>query len=1023
MKFKFNHNHGYQLNAIDSILSLFESLPKKDAVKDEDSFLQTEGAMVSNPFVDELRGAGFFDIPVELTQDKNGLPMGDYVQYDDGQMLSGVSPDVWRFPSFSIEMETGTGKTYVYLRTIYRLYHELGFHKFIIVVPSVAIFQGVISAYNALNADLQHLHGNQKIPLIAYSSDKISLLRDYSESKLPQILLMTIAAFNKKSNNIYRGTEKLAGDKKPFEYIQAAKPIIIIDEPQSVDNTDLAKSAIRTLKPIFGLRFSATHRYYQNLLYKLSPAQAAYQNLVKKIQVVGVDLPESALNAELALLGTARENTGRIYAKVKVIAVGKGKKTLEERNIYQGQDLFEVTGNKDYEEGYIVENIIAEEGQEAVYFENGELLTTQSLDKAKPAIFRRQIRETIREHFRLQKRLLKSEIKVLSLFFIDKVANYIGDEENPKGIIKALFEEEYEKLAKDDAFFSQYEVDDVQGSYFASYKKKGQTIYVDKEATKADERKAEKAAYELIMKDKARLLTFKNGNQGTPVAFIFAHSALREGWDNPNVFQICTLNQSVSNIKKRQEIGRGLRLCVNQKGERIEDKPAQNILTVVANYTYKDYVESLQKEYDGDKLGGRPPRPTNAKRGDVKINKKLFKLEEFKQFWQKLTKKVNYSIELDTDKFVEECIHQLDRTSFPEVQINASKGRVDLAELNISIKEFTAKNEAVLDFVLLQNSQKHIREEITVNEGITLDRALKKSFYNKLSLQDNVFSGFEVVEIDRDAYDPFVQFKSGKEVTQEIPFRQTLYVVGKSLKLKSEKVEEATFPVFNLIERAAEATNLTRKTINRIFQGLASYNQKSFIKNPETFASIFIDVVSKILRKYVAESIKFEVQGPLTPEDFNEQLEAYFPSTDKKVQKELIYGGEKALYSKVQIDSEVERRFVNHRLIPEDKILVYFKFPNRFRINLPKILGNYNPDWGVIRESDEGDRYLELVRETKGTLDKEALRFDHEKHKITCAEKYFAALGIDYRQVTDQEPVRWWLPKGDPLENVMFDGE
>ena len=1020
MKFKFNHNHQYQLNAIDSILSLFDDLPKKNAIKHRDSFLQAEGATVSNPFVRELNGTGFFDIPVELMQEKNGLPMGDFVQYDDGQLLKGVSSDVWRYPSFSIEMETGTGKTYVYLRTIYRLYHELGFHKFIIIVPSVAIYQGVLSAYNAMSADLKNLHGNTHIKMVPYSGDKLSVLRGFGEDPLPQILLMTIAAFNKKSNNIYKTTEKLAGDKRPFEYIQAVKPVLIVDEPQSVDNTELARSAIRTLHPLFGLRFSATHRFYQNLIYKLSPAQAAYQNLVKKIQVVGVDLPESALNAELTLLGTAREKAGRIYAKVKVIAVNKGKKNLEEKNVYQGQDLYQVTGNKDYEEGYVVENIIAEEGQEAVYFENGELLTTGSLDKAKPAIFRRQIRETIREHFRIQKRLLRSKIKVLSLFFIDRVANYIGDEEKSKGIIRALFEEEYEKLRKDDAFFSQYDANEVQGSYFASYKKKGQTIYVDKEATKADERNAEKAAYELIMKDKARLLTFSDGNQGTPVAFIFAHSALREGWDNPNVFQICTLNQSVSNIKKRQEIGRGLRLCVNQNGVRIEDKPEQNILTVVANDSYKDYVENLQSEYDGDKLGGRPPRPTNAKRGDVKINKKLFKLDEFKLFWQKLTKKVSYTITLDTKKFIDECILQLDKTSYPEVQINASKGRVDLAELNITIKEFTGKNEAVLDFVLLQNSKQHIREEITVSEGMTLDRALKKSFYDKYSLEDNVFTGFEVVDIDRDAYDPFVQFKSGKEVTKEIPFRQTLYVVGKSLKLKSKKVEEATFPVFNLIERAAEATNLTRKTINGIFQGIASYNQKAFIKNPETFASIFIDVISKILRKYVAESIKFDVHGELAPEDFNEKLEAYFPATDKKVQKELIYGGEKSLYTKVQIDSEVERRFVNNRLMPEDKILVYFKFPNRFKINLPKILGNYNPDWGVIRENDEGDRYLELVRETKGTLDKEALRFDHEKHKITCAEKYFAALGIDYRQVTDQEPVRWWLPKGDLLENVMF---
>lgn len=1020
MKFKFNHDHQYQLDAIESVMSLFAELPKKNALAKENTYLQQQGAMVCNPYVTELGNNYFFDIPMELVQEKNDLPMGDYAHHDDGQMLKGVSSDVWRFPSFSIEMETGTGKTYVYLRTIYRLHQELGFHKFIIVVPSVAIYQGVLSAYKAMRDDLRTLHGGTDIQLIQYSGDKVSALRDFGESPLPQILLMTIAAFNKKSNNIYKGTEKLAGEKKPYEYIQAVKPVLIIDEPQSVDNTDLAKSAIRTLQPVFGLRYSATHRFYQNLIYKLSPAQAAYQNLVKKIQVVGVDLPSNALNNELVLLGADSEKGGRIFAKIKVVVANKGKNAVEERNVYQGQDLYAITKNKDYAEGYVIENIIAEEGQEAIYFENGELLTTQTLERAKPTIFRRQIRETLREHFRLQKKLLKSQIKVLSLFFIDRVANYLGNEEQPEGIIKTLFEQEYEALRKDDAFFGQYSAAEVQGSYFASYKKRGQTIYVDKEASKADERKAEKAAYELIMKDKERLLTFAKGNQGTPVAFIFAHSALREGWDNPNVFQICTLNQSVSNIKKRQEIGRGLRLCVNQSGERIEDKPEQNILTVVANDTYKDYVENLQKEYDGGKTGGRPPRPTNAKTGDVKLNKQLFALAEFKQFWQKLTKEVNYSITLDSEALIADCIDRLDKTSFPEVQINASKGRLDIAELNISIKEFTARNEAILNFTLLQNSQKHIREEVKVAEGVTLDRALKKSFYSKYSLEENVFTGFEVVEIDRDAYDPFVQFKSGKEVTQEIPFRQSLYVVGKALKLKSEKVVEASFPVFNLIERAAEATHLTRKTINAIFQGIASYQQKAFIQNPETFASIFIEVISKILRKHVAHSIRFEVKEALEPEVFDEQMEVFFPAADRKVQKELIYGGEKSLYSKVQIDSEVERRFVNNRLMPEDKILVYFKFPNRFKISLPKILGNYNPDWGVIREADNGDRYLELVRETKGTLDKEALRFEHEKHKITCAEKYFEALGIDYRQVTDQEPVRWWLPKGDVLENEEF---
>lgn len=977
--FQFDPNQEHQMRAIDGAVGLFDSFPKQEAV------FQLGDDIVPNLLAYEsLEESWLLD---NLNAVRNGYDFPPQMELgiDEGLVLDGTGIDSWRFPVYTVEMETGTGKTYVYLRTIYELRKRYGWRKYIIVVPSIAIFEGVRQSFEDMKEHFKSLYDNETVHLSPYSSQQINRLRSFASSTFTEILVMTLDAFNKSSNNIYKPTEKLPGERLPFQYIQETRPILILDESQNYLSTR-SREALRTLHPLFAINYSATPVEKPNLLYRLSPVDAFRLNLVKKIEVLGVT-EEQNYNIPQLLFQFTDDSPGYGLSIEATLNMYKdGQMHQEKVKLRKNDNLYEKTKNPQYK-GLIIEDVSRRDG--VVVFTNGETISLEGSntpDFSKEEIFRIQIRETIKAHFRKQKEMLPHGIKVLSLFFIDRVANYTA----PQAIIPRLFDEEYERLKLQYPFFKGWQAEEVRESYFAKLTKPNQPDeFLDTGIENADktqkEKDLEKAAYELIMKGKKRLLNFDEKK-----SFIFAHSALKEGWDNPNVFQICTLNTTYSEKRKRQEIGRGLRLAVNQDGLRVQDDYV-NVLTVIANESYESYANRLQMDYreSGDTP---PPPPTNARRQDAVRNDDIFRSIDFQQFWEHLSRRTDYRIHLDTELLVEQCVEVLNNNRvFPEPKIVVAKGRFVITEFVVKLLE-------------VKLNLAHIEIKVTDTEGSVNSsvRWYKASDNIARIAKDDRLKGFQVVEIREAGPHSLVHFGDRGSLR-----------FGESIRFSSEKgqvtdprsVQEApnNYPVFNLIERTATETKLTRNTVLRIFKSLRSEVKEKIFRNPEGFAGIFLGTIREILAGQVATHIEYT----LTDETLDQIAEVVFPATKRFPQKELIDGAPWSLYDQVQIDSDIERHFVQGRLNEDDKIVCYFKFPNLFKVQMPKIIGNYNPDWGIIRWDREGKLKLELVRETKGASNPNLLQYPNEKRKIDCAGKHFRALGVQYRHIKGDE-LNWW---------------
>lgn len=982
--FRFDPNQPHQIRPIESTVKLFEGFSSNYTANwMGDEIVPNIGQYDS--FDEEWLGFNLMEVQEENAI-KTELSM---IKFDDGPMINVRGFESWRYPQFTIEMETGTGKTYVYLRTIYELRKHYGFRKYLIIVPSIAIYEGVRAAFESMKSHFASLYGNEPTHLTAYSGQQLSKLRNFATSSFTEILLITVDSFNKKSNNIFKPTEKLPGELLPFEYIQKTRPILILDECQNY-TSQTSKEALRTLKPLFSLNYSATPIEKHNLIYRLTPVEAFKQSLVKKIEVLGVTEQYGFADQQLTLsLESIKSSSYGLSAELRAF-VNRGGEMVEERLVLRkNDDLFEKTKNEKYK-GIIVEGIDASQG--VVLLSNHPDLNVNQLNEpthSKKEIFRVQIENTIRYHFEKQKKLRERGIKVLSLFFIDKVANYVDKD----GLIKKIFDESFEKLKKGQPYFEKLSAEEVREGYFAKKKTKNQSeefidTAIEESKKTAAEKELEKAAYELIMKSKQRLLSFDE-----KVCFIFAHSALKEGWDNPNVFQICTLRQTLSEMRKRQEIGRGMRLAVDQNGERISGDDV-NVLTVIANESYESYVNRLQNEYieTGDVA---PPRPTNATKKYAQRNNKLFNSDDFRHFWQKLCMRTEYKINVDTEELINTCVNKLNSTQFPEPQIVITRGRFVLTETSIKLVDVQAKLAKIL-------------VEITDTDG---NSNKSEKWYSKgkdLSkvLNDTRLRGYKIVDIISAGEDSKVVFGDKGEL-----------FLGQTIKESSEKGQrvnpvnihesQTSFPVFNLIARAAKETNLTRPTILRIFKGMSERSKSSIFKNPEGFANLFISTIKELLASHIAERIEYNIKDGNGEYPEAEEL---FPESIKYPQKELIDGSKSSLYDQIQIDSEIEKNFIEKRVKDDERVICYFKFPYRFKIGMPKIIGNYNPDWGIIRWGEDGKLKLELVRETKGNIDPNLLQFKNEKRKIDCAKKHFKALGIDYRQV-DDKIVNYWEPE------------
>ncbi len=977
IKFQFDPDQEYQLAAVRSVIDLFEGHTPYRA-----GFLGSEEIIPNIP-PDEMLYDSDLRANLEYVQNANGLPVTGELEKESGMVLEGIGVDSHDFPQFTIEMETGTGKTYVYLRTIYELNKNYGFTKFIIVVPSIAIYEGVFKTDLITRSHFASLYDNNTLNLIPYDGSRPGQVRSFANSSQIQVLLMTIDAFNKKSNNFYKATDKLQGSGlRPFEFVAATRPIVILDEPQSVDSTEKAKSAIRTLKPLFSLRYSATHRRSPNLIYRLSPVDAYHQGLVKKIEVTGIDALDNLNDMQLALEDVLMSP---FRAKIRTLVNRSGTSSSETVTLKQGEDLYRHTKREEHREGFKVEEISVTGEKPFVTFENQVKLELGSTTAPlRSEIFRAQIRETIIEHLQRQEKLHDLGIKVLSLFFIDRVSNYTDDD----GIIRKLFDEEFDHLKPAYKHFSKLAPEDVRSSYFAKKKSATGEFAIDTSAKTAEEREAEKAAFSLIMRDKEKLLSFDE-----KVSFIFAHSALKEGWDNPNVFQICTLNQTISEVKKRQEIGRGLRLCVDQTGQRIFDEDV-NVLTVVANDSYKDYVESLQNEYIADGETEAPPKPSSSRKSTAFRRDPIFLGADFREFWEKLEQKADYIIKLQTASVVNDCIQRLSSYRFPEPKIVISKGEFIMASYRISLDRVSG-NVAHLRIASKASDGSETVRSIPVEVGSKLDKVCK----------DDTLREFKVMAITSDS-EARVVFENDLELNQynEIPLDVQ---ISRKPVVSTVEFKSNTASTFDFISRIADETQLTRKTMVEIFCGLPPTTQEQVIKNPEGFTNKFVEVVKDVVGRTVAESIEYRIVP-----DQSTDLEELFPVTKSYPQRELIPAGERGLYDQMQVDSEVERNFINRNLVEQSDVVFYFKFPPKFKINLPKIINNYNPDWGIVRQPQGSVQNFEIVVETKGGLDIAKLRFASEGWKIRCAIRFFAELGITYRHV-DGNTFTW----------AVFDGQ
>lgn len=984
LKLQFDPNQLYQQDAVESVARLFEGLPHQGA-----DFKLGDEIVPNLPPFESLSESWLYDNLRAIQQDNNlATDLAGMLSVDDGMVLEGVGNESWRHPSFTIEMETGTGKTYVALRTIYELRKRYGFSKFIVVVPSIAIYEGWIKNFKITRDHFRALYENETVNLIEYDGNYPGRLRTFAIDRSVQILVITLDSFNKTSNVIFKPTEKLPGERLPFEYIQQTRPILILDEPQNMES-EKAREALRTLHPLFSLRYSATHRSSPNLVYRLTPFDAYRLNLVKKIQVFGVTERENFNQPFLALekitLGSPIKATVRTYIN--------NRGSLKETPIIlkKGDDLYAKT-DRDEHKDYVVKDIYANEN--LLEFENGiRLFLNETIGPSRPDIFRAQIRTTIKQHMEMQQRMERKNVKVLSLFFIDRVANYTAKD----GIIRRIFDEEFNKLRKQFPFYEKFKADEVRSAYFATKKvaKSEEVESIDTDSRNQSEREAEKAAFELIMKDKETLLSFYDGKEDLKkVSFIFAHSALKEGWDNPNVFQICTLNQTVSEVKKRQEIGRGLRIAVNQDGERVREDDV-NILSVIANESYQSYATRLQTEYRDEGMTGNetPPAPSDANKTDALRNEKIVQSKAFRDFWARLQRHTTYKISIDTPALVKTCVERIGNKSIPQSVIVVEKGKFIVAEYTIELKSIT-NDSCKLKITVKDTSGDESVNTHTFDERADLSKALR----------DERLRGYKIVEIVEDGDNSHVKFGNGQEVTkyQPIIFQSEQ---GQKPSERGVLSEKTRYPVFNLIDRAAKETGLTRPTLNEIFRRLSEKRKEAIFTNPEGFAGLFIGEINNALRDHIAERIEFSIDADATKK-WAMDIDDAFPPQKKYPQKELVAGSQASLYDQVQIDSDVEERFVKLKLNEDDKVLFYFKFPPTFKIDFPRIIGDYNPDWGIARYKD-GKVLLELVRETKGGTNIDLLRFPHEARKIRCAQKAFTALGVDYRVVTDST-ADWW---------------
>ena len=931
--------------------------------------------------------------------------------------------------SLDIEMETGTGKTYVYIKTMFELNKQYGWNKFIIIVPSVAIREGVKKSLETMEEHFMSQYG-KKARYFIYDSKNLTKIDDFAKSNEINVMIINNQAFakslNEEKNKEGRGGDKGAliiyserdefGSRKPIDVIAKTNPILIIDEPQKLAG-NVTQKAMKRFNPLFSVNYSATHKDKHNMVYVLDALDAYNQKLVKKIEVKGLEMKnlkgvDSYLYCEEIETSPTKPPRVRLEFEVQQSnSIKRVRKLLGKRD-----SLYELSNGMKQYEGYVI-NDIDPRGKGTVTFTNGEVLHCADVAGDVTELYKRrlQIRETLLSHFEKEKELYAQGIKTLSLFFIDKVENYRKYNEDGTqelGEYGKIFEEEYMRifdsksteLFKDDPYV-QYlnkvaaDVHDVHTGYF-SIDKKGHSV--DSKCERGKDTSNDESAYDLIMKNKEALLSFDN-----PVRFIFSHSALREGWDNPNIFQICTLKASNSDVNKRQEVGRGMRLCVNQQGERMDLLTCGeamvhkiNQLTVVASESYADFVGSLQD----DMKAALYKRPTHASIDYfadriVKVDGKQYKIEReqagtimlylgvnsYADYDGKITEK--YKADKEANDFaplppqLEElapAIHKLIQGIFDEEVLKMMVA--DAKETKVKANPLNANFDKA-EFQALWN---RINHKYAYKVNFSSDELIKKAsdaINNELvvtKIQYRLVVGSQNENLQEHEIDSKTGFTTTRTKTDTM---QNTYDSG----LK-----------YDLLNEIASRTTLTRRTVARILQNIWEPKYRMFAENPLDF----INKVSSIINVQKSALIVDHVTYNTTNETFDTDI---FTAEYTCGNFAKAYRAKHAIQDYVFTDGtaekSVERKFVEE-LDTADEVVVYAKLPRGFHIPTP--VGKYSPDW-VIAFKKGVVKHVFFVAETKGTLQSMELRAI-EKAKINCAEKLFEKLSngeVHYGQVKD----------------------
>ena len=1003
LEFKYSASQPHQTEAIDAVCNLFRG--QEFLSSDFAAAYGRSGSFEEGKVVSIGHANGISISPTQLVENLHA------VQEGNGIAPSSDATD-GRLRDFTIEMETGTGKTYVYIRTIYELNRRYGLTKFVVVVPSVAVREGVKKSFESTKAHFEALYDRTPLKAFVYDSGDMDSVGSFALSSSIQVMIINIGAFNKEldrdekrgvTNIFHRPSEKLVGGNSPAELVSSCNPIVIIDEPQSVDNTAKAKKAIRSLNPLFVLRYSATHRQVLNRVYRLGPVEAFQRNLVKGIVVDSV-ASEEDMNGAFVRLDAAKHDASGYTAKltIDVRQTGGGQKR-KPVTVHTGADLYQKSKeNPDYEAGWIVSNIGAEPGSEFVEFQNGTYMELGEVigDAARAAVKRAQIAQTIEDHLDRQLRLYPLGIKVLSLFFIDKVEKYrLYEPEVHNGEYAEAFEEEYRRIAGSDKWRRRYERAGVplpldpaplHEGYFA---RDGKGKF--KDTREGASTAADTSAFETIMQSREDLVSFPAAGD-TPeqrarkqVQFIWSHSALKEGWDNPNVFQICTLVETSDTLTKRQKIGRGLRLPVNQEGERCLD-PDVNLLTVISNESYREFADGLQREFetDGCRFGVLAPESfTNLVLRTPEGAEEKAGFATSKAIYDTLA-----SAGLIGDK----------GTIKPELKQAAEAETVPLPA---EISEVEGVQEQVASIVLRRSEKLQIRDkkkEVTVKleKDVTLDPAFQQ-LWERIRQTTRFEMDIDTDELAERAIEGVSRMPRVKPIVV-MSSKAGLNVGDAGISADGASISNAVVATgavraYDLPDPLAElqdSVGLTRATCKRILEGCGRMDE--FAVDPMTFLSQVRAKIEIAKNEVVTKGIKYTrlpesdwyTMDILAVSDLRAYLDqnAWEPSHHK------------SLYNYVVYDSSTVERPYAMALDRSEMVKVFAKLPSKFKIDTP--LGGYNPDWAYVEELDGRERVY-FVMETKGKARGENRLT--EEAKIDCAEKHFRALGLGPDLVYDVE--------------------